>query len=264
MNSCTRLHPKGRCPAKNIKCFGCQKIGHFEAHCSNRSKKVGQIVAYNAFIREITGHRSRPTPEMEIEVNYFGRPRRKFVATPDCGAEVSIAGFKFLNEIEIPFTGLDPFSGSPFQTANGQDLRPVGSVQVSILYQGILSNETFYICEDTLGELLLSWMCLDALEILPANFSNRCPRTNKDLRKMVGNPMIIQLRDGAIPFRLGAPRKMPLMAREAILEELIRMQNIGVIKKVTHPADWVHPMVPIPKGDSQWRIGTDLTKLNKY
>lgn len=66
----------------------------------------------------------------------------------------------------------------------------------------------------------------------------------------------IVLKPDAEPFSLST-----LILR--VKEELIRMEQQGVISKVEEPTAWCPPMVVVPKRTGKIRIRTDLTELNK-
>lgn len=73
----------------------------------------------------------------------------------------------------------------------------------------------------------------------------------------------IKIKDNAEPT-VAACRKVPLILSEQVKNELIKMQNEGIIEKVTEPTDWVHPMVITRKKNGSIRICIDPTQLNKY
>ena len=73
----------------------------------------------------------------------------------------------------------------------------------------------------------------------------------------------INLRDDARPICLYAPRKVPHPLLPSVEEELRRMEQQGVISKVTQPTDSCSGMVVVPKANGRVRICVDLTHLNK-
>jgi hypothetical protein len=58
-------------------------------------------------------------------------------------------------------------------------------------------------------------------------------------------------------------RKIPLGVRDQLLTELTRMENIGVIRKVTHPTSWVNAIVMAAKKDGSFRVCLDPRPLNR-
>ena len=57
----------------------------------------------------------------------------------------------------------------------------------------------------------------------------------------------ISLREGAVPFSVGVPRKVALPLLPAVKEQLQSMEQDGVIQRVVDPTDWCAPMVVVPK-----------------
>ena len=47
-----------------------------------------------------------------------------------------------------------------------------------------------------------------------------------------------------------------------VKEELKRMEEAGIIKRVTGPTEWCAPMVPVQESNRKLRICVDLRKLN--
>ena len=66
----------------------------------------------------------------------------------------------------------------------------------------------------------------------------------------------IRLKDKCEP-KLHPPRKIPFAIKDMIKDELVRMENIGVITKVDKPTDWVSSMVVVRKPDQTIRICLD-------
>lgn len=49
---------------------------------------------------------------------------------------------------------------------------------------------------------------------------------------------------------------MPFSIKEAIENELDRVEALGAIEKVDH-SEWASPIVPVPKGDGKVRVCGD-------
>ena len=73
----------------------------------------------------------------------------------------------------------------------------------------------------------------------------------------------IQLRSDAQPFALSTPRRVAVPLLPKVKEELERMEEMGVISKVSEPTDWCAGTVVVPKPNGKVRICVDLTKLNE-
>ena len=52
------------------------------------------------------------------------------------------------------------------------------------------------------------------------------------------------------------PRPVPFAIKDAIGSELDRLEKMGIVEKVEH-AQWATPIVPVPKGNGQFRICGD-------
>ncbi|XP_065196416.1 uncharacterized protein LOC135827906 [Sycon ciliatum] len=87
------------------------------------------------------------------------------------------------------------------------------------------------------------------------------------LKPMSGEPMRIELINGASPCRLYRARSIPFRWRDAVQNQLSDMVGKGVIEKVPvgEAYTWCHPLVVVPKkNSSEPRITVDLTGLNKW
>ena len=73
----------------------------------------------------------------------------------------------------------------------------------------------------------------------------------------------INLTEDASPVCLYAARKVPHPLLPRVEDELKRMEDQGVISKVTQPTDWCSGIVVVPKPNGKVRICVDLTQLNK-
>ena len=75
------------------------------------------------------------------------------------------------------------------------------------------------------------------------------------------DPYTIQLADE--PYCQYTARNVPLPLRPRVEAELTRMEQLGVIRKVTEPTDWCVAMVAVPKANGSVRICVDLKPLNE-
>ena len=71
------------------------------------------------------------------------------------------------------------------------------------------------------------------------------------------------MREGLCPYALFTPRNVPIPLRTKVKEELDRMEELGVIAKVTEPTPWCAGMVVVPKKSGSVRICVDLKPLNE-
>jgi len=73
------------------------------------------------------------------------------------------------------------------------------------------------------------------------DFVKEFPQVFSGLGKMTGPPIKIQLAENTTPHHLSAPRHIALPLLKLLKEELDRMMQLGVIKKVDKPTEWCHP-----------------------
>ena len=74
---------------------------------------------------------------------------------------------------------------------------------------------------------------------------------------------VIQLRESAHPYTLSVPRRVAIPLLSKVKQELLRMEEMGVISPVIEPTDWCAGMVVVSKNNSSVRICVDMTKLNE-
>ena len=114
---------------------------------------------------------------------------------------------------------------------------------------------------------LVKWVCATGVEPEPdegADIKACFPKVLNGLGTM-GEEYTIKLQEGAKPHAIYTPRNVPLPLRDKAEKELQRMEELGVIEKVTEPTPWVVGMVattPKPKPDGV-RICVDLRHQNE-
>ena len=73
----------------------------------------------------------------------------------------------------------------------------------------------------------------------------------------------ICLREGAKPFCLTIPRRVPIPLMKKTELEIKRLMDLDVIEPVDEPTEWCAPIVVVPKASGEVRLCVDLTKLNQ-
>lgn len=76
-------------------------------------------------------------------------------------------------------------------------------------------------------------------------------------------PVKINLKENVESYAVHTARRGPLPLLPKVKAELQRMEENGVIEKITQPMDWCAPMVPVMKPNGKVRISVDLKKLNE-
>ena len=61
----------------------------------------------------------------------------------------------------------------------------------------------------------------------------------------------IKLKPNATPYSLTTPRRIPLPLKSQVKEELCRMEQLGVIRRVDTSTEWCSGMVVVPKSNNK-------------
>ena len=102
---------------------------------------------------------------------------------------------------------------------------------------------------------------LDTVPSAELSIQQRFPKVFWGLGTL-GDPYVIKLKADAKPYVLYTPRNIPIPLRDKVREELVHMEAMGVISKVTQPSQWCAGMVVVPKSSGAVRICVDLKPLN--
>ena len=78
----------------------------------------------------------------------------------------------------------------------------------------------------------------------------------EELGSLVGQEAVLEVQEGARPRSLRA-RPVPCALKEAIAQELNRLEAQGIIEKVDI-SEWATPIAPIPKADGSIRLCGDF------
>ena len=207
-------------------------------------------------------------------------------AIPDTGADISAAGPGFIDLLNGSLEELAPTTERP-ESADGSPMRVLGSISVTLTI-GEHSVQTPVLIVDRLKGLLLSWETTRHLALIPTDFPKQIARVPSQqvtnhlsardrliadfpkvfdgvLRVMPGEVFTIQLKDGARPFCVNTPRRVPFAYREPLKEQLDTLTAQGIIAPVTAPSQWCSPIVVVPKKSSdEVRLCVDFTQLNKF
>lgn len=85
----------------------------------------------------------------------------------------------------------------------------------------------------------------------------------KGIGRVKCKPFHIQLKENSVP-RIDATRKVPFGLYKPLKEELQRMEDSGIIERVTAPTEWVNSLVITKRKNGQIRTCLDPRHLNKF
>ena len=152
-------------------------------------------------------------------------------------------------------------------------LKPCGEVVLSTMYKDNVEDVQFFVVEAEVESVLSGNICvkLGLLKRVHQLTSNAplarttvelddYPELFKGLGCLPGTYRI-ELADGATPV-VHSPRKIPVPQREKVVEELKRMEKLGVIVRQEEPTEWVNSLVVVQKPNGSMRLCIDPRYLN--
>ncbi|RXN12418.1 Retrovirus-related Pol poly from transposon opus [Labeo rohita] len=263
-----RKHTWKDCPAKDVECRKCHKKGHFAVACRNGQAvyTVTEVLSDSdsqdyAFLGEVSTQTTKPWIE-KVTLNGDAISFKL-----DTGADVT----------SIPESVFDPKRDGKLDkplkrlVGAGKHLLDVkGCFQGKMCAKGRSTDQPVYVVAG-LTQTLLGLPAIQAMRLV--HRVNEVTQTDTDFKALypsvfqglgkLKEPYHIELEQGAVPYALSTPRRVPLPLRDKVREELERMERMGVISKVTEPTAWCSRMVVVPKPTkNKLRICVDLTPLN--
>jgi hypothetical protein len=183
----------------------------------------------------------------------------------DTGADISVINSKTAEELDLSIQK-DSTERGTLLDAGGRELQKQGKACVPIFYKDRKIMGTLHVVQRA-PQNLLGIPELEALQMLRrVNGTILVEKQFPGLYRELGQlPEIfkIKLKEGAEPYAISVPRKLPLGLREATERELKRMERLGVIERVEDYREWCAGMVVAPKTNGDVRICVDLTTLNR-
>ncbi|UYV66964.1 K02A2.6-like [Cordylochernes scorpioides] len=245
-------HSKEQCPAKDAICNKCRKKGHFAKVCHTKTIQEVSSSQNNAFIG-IVGKQENAEDKWCEVIKVNDQPIKFKI---DTGAEVSVMP----EEIYIQHFGY-------LKTEKAD--KNIFAVSKKIEK----CEESIYIVKGV-ARPLLSCRASEILGLVrriniveyhaPTKLDPmlKFPKLFTGLGKIY-IPYEIKLKDGAKPYSIYTPRRVPIPLMKELQLELERMTSNGVIEKVEGSSEWCSPMVLVAKPSGKLRICVDLSILNQ-
>ena len=168
---------RDECPARHSECANCKRVGHWAACCRQNKKPNGKKQYHKTAMSQIRvldvvgekQHRRAPRIEVDLHHNADDSFISTVQATPDTGAEASVAGITFLKQMKLETGNMCPPPDDTIIAANGTSIECIGSLNIYIHVAGKSTKETVLICKQQRGLLLAWYVCRD-LGIVPHNY----------------------------------------------------------------------------------------------
>ena len=243
-------------------------------------------IAVNLHVDSIPERDSRDEVIATLDVSFDHRPGNHTLKVKvDTGAQGNILPARIFKQVypKQVDDGGHPLKSSLVQRkttlicANGTQIPHYGCVSFSCKHRdGDWAKTTFYVV-DTDGPAILGLpscrkMKLVTLHCAVSEIGSKPIRDKEDLRSRfpdrfrgIGRfpgTFHLTLREDAEPV-VHPPRRLPIHLKDELEQELRRMEDIGVITKVTEPTDWVSSLAVSRKSNGKLRICLDPKDLNK-
>ena len=271
---CARYHEESSCPARNWKCFNCNRMGHTSTCCQFNNKSNSQNN-----LKTINSVNNTNEPAL-VEVQVEGTNLEMEVDTGACVSIISKG--EYLSKFHK--IKLVDFSNS-LKTVSGQSLEAIGKIQLRVSLRStvhlleliVISSEQNF--KPLLGRTWLDvlvpewrniWKINSIMQVrnLQNNFieeiKTRFPRVFSNLpdSKIEGFTAEINMENDTVPI-FHAPYSVPYKLREKVEIELDRLVKEQIIVPVK-TSKWASPVVVVPKPNGDIRLCLDCSKtINK-
>ncbi|CAK1599497.1 unnamed protein product [Parnassius mnemosyne] len=261
------------CPAISVKCYVCGNYGHYArmCKCKNSVKKMYEIEVnteksnnddcesfYVSVLMDKTQNKIGGDDWYEVLRGECGFERFKL----DTGADINVLCYKRFLTLGFDTEMICNNNKMKLQSFRGDVIPIRGVCHLKWWHKSKMYVLKFAIaninCESVLGRQACSELGL-IQRVYGINLVE-----NSDLFEGLGclpgeYHIVI---DKSVKPVVCDPRKVPLGLRDKLLEELNRMTDLGVIRKVTHPTQWVNSIVIAAKKNGTLRICLDPRALN--
>ncbi|XP_075560009.1 uncharacterized protein LOC142591584 [Dermacentor variabilis] len=264
--NCGGKHSPRRCPAFGKTCRRCQRKNHF-ARCCKATAVVGELQSgQDDFeILDVSAKNVSSKHDWTVEVQI------KNVAVQlkvDTGSQANLLPYGLYAKMN-PQPPLYP-SSAILRSYGGDVIKHIGVMRAEVSLNGCIAMLSFFVARKGRQAILgleaserlglisrVNSVSQNSSEEVVASFRHLFTGTGcvKRVYHMV-------LRKDATPV-VQRPRRVPLALEEPLREELSRMEQAGIIAKVTEPTDWVSPLVIVRKKDGKLRVCMDPRKINE-
>ena len=266
-----------------------QQRNHHQPRHGNRQQSNTQINEMSADFEEmnfdiinVDNTSVRRDAFADVKTLLHGNRPANLHGKVDTGAQGNILPLRVYKKMYPDDIGKDglPMSTSPnletLTAYNGTTIRQYGTITIPCRFEeSTWRNTTFYIA-DTPGPIIFGLPTCEslglvqmncAIETLPAHVDNfnKLKAMYPDRFEGIGKFTKIHklvMNDNHKPV-IHPTRRAPIQLREKIEDELNRMVEMDIIRKVTEPTDWVSSITYVQKADGSLRICLDPKDVNQ-
>ncbi|XP_063233695.1 uncharacterized protein LOC134537322 [Bacillus rossius redtenbacheri] len=271
-------HHWSKCPANKAKCYRCGQVGHYGRCCAHgevQELESEHSLCHASSQQSPSGPREYYLGEVALEicsqpwyvkVKLFGTELSFKV---DTGADVTVIGEHVCRDLKVTIGS----TNKKLFGAGKNSIDVVGTTMATLSYGNQEVTQEIFVVKEQMVPLL-GRPAIKALDIMSVKKAEEVTESkpccvDKFLPLFEGLGQFrreynIQLQEGAKPYAVIAPRRVPFPLRNKVKEELDRMVHEGVITSVEEPTEWCAPMVVVPKKDGSVRICVDFTQLNRF
>ncbi|XP_029212518.2 uncharacterized protein LOC114976273 [Acropora millepora] len=224
--------------------------------------------------------------KISVELPNVDHPNPVLKVKVDTGAQGNILPLRIYKNMfpdNVDENGL-PTGTAPSQTKltayNGTQIFQHGVCSIKCSFGDKETDAVFYVA-DVEGPAIcgLPTCCQLQLVELHCAISTGSSKTSSPVIKDKGDLQILYpdrfdgigkfegeyhiVTDPDVPPVVHAPPKCPIHIKDDIKKELDEMVNLGVIKPVTEPTDWVSSVAYSQKSNGRWRVCLDPKDLNR-
>lgn len=254
------------CPARNVKCFVCNGKGHFKKMCSAKHNR--RVFELNEecdddlfYVSALDGDSQRKDSKW-YEILYLSNSGISEQFKLDTGSDLNVLSLNKFNEFGYSLKDIKPCVIRA-QSFCGNYIPILGTCDMLWSYKGQNNLINFVISNDNCQSVLGKVTC-EKLSLVKRIYTIDIDKYNdlfQGVGKLPGKYKIV-LENNASPS-VCPVRKIPLGIRDKLKTELERMEQMGIIRKVTHPTPWVNAIVLPAKKDGSFRVCLDPRPMNR-
>ncbi|CAK1580707.1 unnamed protein product [Parnassius mnemosyne] len=262
-----------RCPARDALCYVCDKKGHFAKVCVHKYTLRDKVLNLNVcepenmsdaemfYVDMILSQDKKCKLPKEWNV-IFQCNGRQVQFKLDTGSMLNVISKNDYLNLGMSIHNLKYFNKC-VQSFTGNNLPILGMYELPFIYKSKHYILPFVVadlnCQNVLG--LEGCVMLGLVSRVDGINIHKYSDLFEGLGKLPGQYSIVV--DKNVQPVICPTRKIPLGMKDKLLAELRRMEKLGVIRKVTHPTEWVNAIVLVAKKNGDIRVCLDPRPLNR-